>query len=180
MELLNGIKYETPYFERGTNVKHQHIPHAKRNAISEITSEIISENEMHKTLMMQDETAGIYEVHNITELDEFSGNFSLNNITVSSNVFENVNGSFVSNLADLVFVVLFCLLIIVTIIGNTLVILSVITTRRLRTVTNCFVMSLAVADWLVGIFVMPPAVAYYLMGMWEDKTLLRTCTSQVI
>lgn len=26
------------------------------------------------------------------------------------------------------------------------------------------VMSLAVADWLVGIFVMPPAVAYFLMG----------------
>jgi hypothetical protein len=25
-------------------------------------------------------------------------------------------------------------------------------------------MSLAVADWLVGIFVMPPAVAYFLMG----------------
>lgn len=75
------------------------------------------------------------------------------------------NQSFDIELADLIFVVLFCLLIIITIIGNTLVILSVITTRRLRTVTNCFVMSLAVADWLVGIFVMPPAVAYYLMGM---------------
>lgn len=68
------------------------------------------------------------------------------------------------NFTDLVFVVVFCLLIIVVIIGNTLVILSVLTTRRLRTVTNLFVMSLAVADWLVGIFVMPPAVAYYLMG----------------
>lgn len=58
-----------------------------------------------------------------------------------------------------------CVLIVITVIGNTLVILSVLTTRRLRTVTNCFVMSLAVADWLVGIFVMPPAVALYLIGM---------------
>ncbi|KAJ4433003.1 hypothetical protein ANN_15260 [Periplaneta americana] len=54
-------------------------------------------------------------------------------------------------------------------VGNTLIIVAVITTRRLRTVTNCFVMSLAVADWLVGIFVMPPAVAYNLMVPEEDQ-----------
>jgi 7 transmembrane receptor (rhodopsin family) len=74
--------------------------------------------------------------------------------------------SYEMEITDLIFVVLFCLLIIITIIGNTLVIISVITTRRLRTVTNCFVMSLAVADWMVGVFVMPPAVAYYLSSKY--------------
>lgn len=78
-----------------------------------------------------------------------------------------VDGPYRINFTDLIFVVLFCLLIIIVIIGNTLVILSVLTTRRLRTVTNLFVTSLAVADWLVGIFVMPPAVAYYLMGLYN-------------
>lgn len=53
----------------------------------------------------------------------------------------------------LLLVHLFCLLTIIIIIGNTLVILSVITTRRLRTVTNLFVTSLAVADWFVGFLV---------------------------
>jgi len=48
--------------------------------------------------------------------------------------------------------------------GNTLVIIAVATTRRLRTVTNCYVMSLAVADCLVGVFVMPPAIALKIQG----------------
>ncbi|XP_055596703.1 probable G-protein coupled receptor No18 [Uranotaenia lowii] len=72
----------------------------------------------------------------------------------------------------LLLVVLFCTLIVITIIGNTLVILSVATTRRLRTVTNCFVMSLAVADWLVGIFVMPPAVMLFVVDKWQLGSIL--------
>ncbi|XP_030376264.1 beta-2 adrenergic receptor [Scaptodrosophila lebanonensis] len=68
---------------------------------------------------------------------------------------------------DLIFIFISSLFIVITIIGNTLVILAVITTRRLKTVTNCFVMSLAVADLLVGIFVMPPAVAVHLIGSWQ-------------
>jgi hypothetical protein len=56
-------------------------------------------------------------------------------------------------------------------VGNTLIIVAVMTTRRLRTVTNCFVMSLAVADWLVGIFVMPPAVAVHIMGKMKSHVL---------
>lgn len=67
---------------------------------------------------------------------------------------------------DLILALCLCVLIVITVIGNTLVIISVLTTRRLRTVTNCFVMSLAVADWMVGIFVMPPAVALYLTGAY--------------
>ena len=72
----------------------------------------------------------------------------------------------------IIWIILFCLLIAVTIIGNTLVIASVMTTRRLRTVTNCFVMSLAVADWLVGIFVLPPAVFVFIVGEYLLLLLL--------
>lgn len=62
-----------------------------------------------------------------------------------------------------VVIVLF-LLIVVTVIGNTLIISAVVTTKRLRTVTNCFVTSLAAADLMVGIFVMPPAIAVHISG----------------
>lgn len=71
-------------------------------------------------------------------------------------------------------VVLLSVVIVVTVIGNTLVILAVLTTRRLRTVTNCFVMSLAVADWLVGILVMPTSLVYQLMGELFDFVINRT------
>lgn len=73
---------------------------------------------------------------------------------------------------NLVLALALCVLIVITVIGNTLVILSVLTTRRLRTVTNCFVSSLAIADLMVGIFVMPPAVALYLIGMYKYQQVL--------
>ncbi|PSN44207.1 Octopamine receptor [Blattella germanica] len=91
-------------------------------------------------------------------------------VTPNSNVSGGVNASHPEedlSWQNLSLVALLCILIAVTVIGNTLIIVAVMTTRRLRTVTNCFVMSLAVADWLVGIFVMPPAVALHLMGKWE-------------
>lgn len=101
-------------------------------------------------------------IKNDMTYDKLLVNFSLREINNGSDETANIfDGPYKVNFTDLIFVVVFCVLIIVVIIGNTLVILSVLTTRRLRTVTNLFVTSLALADWLVGIFVMPPAVGEY-------------------
>jgi hypothetical protein len=123
------------------------------------------------------------DVNNVSNNDTIfrrlleSTSFRNANIYVNDTTDNTADGPYRINFTDLIFVVLFCLLIIVVIIGNTLVILSVLTTRRLRTVTNLFVMSLAVADWLVGIFVMPPAVALYLMGLYTISTCYAINTS---
>ncbi|XP_076383411.1 putative G-protein coupled receptor No18 [Megalopta genalis] len=100
------------------------------------------------------------------------------NRTVSTDDQDTRMEYYLPNWTDLVLAGLFTMLIIVTIVGNTLVIAAVITTRRLRSVTNCFVSSLAAADLLVGLAVMPPAVLLQLTGgTWELGEVL--CDSWV-
>ncbi|XP_041758456.2 histamine receptor H2a [Coregonus clupeaformis] len=47
------------------------------------------------------------------------------------------------------------LLILLTVFGNVLVCLAVCATRRLRCLTNCFIISLAITDLLLGMLVLP-------------------------
>ncbi|XP_022112843.2 dopamine D2-like receptor isoform X3 [Pieris rapae] len=53
-----------------------------------------------------------------------------------------------------------------TLFGNVLVIMSVVRERTLQTVTNYFIVSLAVADLLVAVVVMPFGVYYLVHGSW--------------
>ena len=61
--------------------------------------------------------------------------------------------------------VLACI-ILFTLIGNSLVVCAVVSFRRLRSVTNHFVVSLAVADLTVAILVMPYSLLYEITGRW--------------
>lgn len=54
-----------------------------------------------------------------------------------------------------------------TLFGNVLVILSVLRERTLQTVTNYFIVSLAIADLLVAVVVMPFGV-YYLVSKFDN------------
>ncbi|VEL08596.1 unnamed protein product [Protopolystoma xenopodis] len=51
-------------------------------------------------------------------------------------------------------------------VGNCLVVAAVATTRRLQTVTNLYVVSLAIADLLVAILVLPASIAYFMSDRW--------------
>lgn len=57
-------------------------------------------------------------------------------------------------------------LIIVTVFGNILVIMSVVQYPPLRSVPNIFIVSLAVADLMVAIGVLPLNVVYNVTGVW--------------
>ncbi|PSN57836.1 putative tyramine receptor 2 [Blattella germanica] len=58
-------------------------------------------------------------------------------------------------------------IILLTVVGNILVILSVFTHKPLRIVQNFFIVSLAVADLTVAILVLPFSVAVQILGRWE-------------
>ncbi|GAB6022784.1 5-hydroxytryptamine (serotonin) receptor 4, G protein-coupled [Chamberlinius hualienensis] len=63
---------------------------------------------------------------------------------------------------------IFCgLLILVTVIGNVMLVLAVFIFRRLRSVTNMLMASLAVADITVAILVMPYLLIYDLIRSWN-------------
>ncbi|XP_063699713.1 octopamine receptor [Culicoides brevitarsis] len=64
-------------------------------------------------------------------------------------------------------VLILSFIIIFTVTGNILVILSVFTYRPLKTVQNFFIVSLAVADIFVASLVLPLNVAYLVIGRWE-------------
>jgi len=64
------------------------------------------------------------------------------------------------------------LVILVTLVGNILVILSVFKYKPLKIAQNFFLVSLAVADLTVSIFVLPFSVIYQVTGRWKFGTEL--------
>lgn len=76
------------------------------------------------------------------------------------------NGTLAHPRGQLLVAFLQCLIVLFTLLGNGLVVVAVASFRRLRSVTNYFVASLAVADLAVAFFVMPCSVLYGAWGKW--------------
>ncbi|XP_068187124.1 beta-2 adrenergic receptor-like [Antennarius striatus] len=58
-------------------------------------------------------------------------------------------------------------LILAIVFGNILVITAILRFQRLQTITNLFIASLAIADLIMGLIVVPFGSSYILLGVWR-------------
>ena len=71
------------------------------------------------------------------------------------------------NLPTIVFAsIVVTLLMIVIVVGNMLVIIAIATEKALKNIQNWFIASLAVADFFLGLVIMPFSLANEIMGYW--------------
>lgn len=65
-----------------------------------------------------------------------------------------------------------CVVFVVGLVGNCLVCVAVYRNHTMRTVTNYFIVNLAVADFLVILFCLPPSVVWDVTSTWWFGTAL--------
>lgn len=71
-----------------------------------------------------------------------------------------------STLEIVIITIIITVAMIVVVVGNMLVIIAIATENALKNITNWFIASLAVSDFLLGLVIMPFSLANLLMGYW--------------
>ncbi|KAM6975872.1 neuropeptide FF receptor 2 [Tautogolabrus adspersus] len=73
---------------------------------------------------------------------------------------------------DVVFTVSYLLIFVVCMVGNGVVCFIVLRSKNMRTVTNLFILNLAISDLLVGIFCMPTTLVDNIITGWPFGSVL--------
>lgn len=91
-------------------------------------------------------------------------NFSLDNTYIIYPGLEYPSGYTLSHI--ILASILVTIVMIIVVVGNMLVIIAIATEKSLKNIQNWFIASLAVADFFLGLVIMPFSLANELMGYW--------------
>lgn len=97
---------------------------------------------------------------------DFMTNMSTTLSPTQSSNDENVYPSGYNLTTIVIASVIVTILMITIVIGNLLVIIAIMTEKSLKNIQNWFIASLAVADFFLGLIIMPFSLANELMGYW--------------
>ena len=109
----------------------------------------------------------IWSAHSSSQIENYT---SLVNSSTEENSFHKGTFSQVMRKPAVLLIFLFVLMLtLLALMGNALVCWTVYSTRRLRFGGYYFVASLAIADFLVGVFVLPMTLAYHVTSAMNGK-----------
>jgi hypothetical protein len=120
---------------------------------------MLTSNQEIKLFLFNTSTTNQLKNNNKITTDQDFDNIDLLNELIKTNYFTKGNNS-------LIFVVLYSISIIIGLIVNSIVIITVIKYRHMRTVTNAFVINLTIFDLLVILFCMPSRILNEINSQW--------------
>jgi len=97
---------------------------------------------------------------NDTHLD-FGGDFGIDQLMMQDFLPEELPASIRST-----FTVFYVVIMLLAVSGNTTTVLVIAVNREMRTVTNIFLLSLAISDALIAVINMPVQLVFYLQNEW--------------
>ncbi|KAH9418318.1 G-protein coupled receptor [Dermatophagoides pteronyssinus] len=136
----------------------------------------------HQTTTITNLTKDCYHLSSSSSSNQLKSFTTTTNNNDNYNYIEELLKEKFNNATVIISVIILVLINIMVIFGNILVILSVFTSQKLRTVTNFFIVSLAVADFLVGIAVLPYSLTFETRGYlvkFGVKDVLNLCAISV-
>jgi hypothetical protein len=112
-----------------------------------------------------------WTISNSSSETSFNSSFDFSNATYNQSARNSLDEISKPEEPSILYVIMIATVLsaidITTLVGNMLVVLAVLTTKSLHTVTNSFIMSLAVADMLVSVFVMPLSIYMVIYNNWK-------------